>query len=227
MLLARRRFLDRGYYDLLANAVASAVAEHTPEGGAVLDAGCGEGYYTQRIRDALLSAGKKAEVYAFDISKDAVKMTASRMEKKGHFFVASTFHIPVKQASFSVVTSLFAPYSEEEFLRVLKPGGILIRAVPLEDHLYELKCAVYDAPTKNEKKAEIGSDFTLLEERRIRGKITLSSSEEIGALFGMTPYAHKTGKGDRKKLSGLSFLETTLDFGLVFYRKDGVGERVL
>ena len=61
--------------------------------------------------------------------------------------------------SVDLIFSLFAPYSEEEFLRVLKKGGVLIRAVPLTDHLYSLKEAVYEKPTRNVSEAAIGSSF--------------------------------------------------------------------
>lgn len=219
MLLARREFLEKGHYEPLALAVAEAVCEYFPQKGAFLDAGCGEGYYTQKIASALERAGKEAELYAFDIAKDAARLTSVRMGKKGHFFVASTFRIPMASESVSVATSLFAPYSEGEFLRVLAPGGILIRAVPLTEHLYSLKRAVYEHPTKNESAAVIGDGFTLISERRLQGRILLSSKEEIQSLFGMTPYAHKTSREDRNKLDALEKLETETDFGILIYRK--------
>ena len=219
MLLARRSFLEKGHYDGLARTVAESVCKHFPEDGVFLDAGCGEGYYTQKIASALEYAGKKAQVYAFDIAKDAARLTSVRMAKKGRFFVASTFRIPMADASASVITSLFAPYSEAEFLRVLAPGGILIRAVPLSEHLYSLKCAVYEHPTKNEAAAAIGDGFEILSETRVQGKISLGSPEEIRSLFYMTPYAHKTSREDMKKLESLETLETETDFGVLIYRK--------
>ena len=43
---ARSAFLWRGYYTPAAKAIAALVAELTPPDGLVLDAGCGEGYYS-------------------------------------------------------------------------------------------------------------------------------------------------------------------------------------
>ncbi|MBR2615849.1 MAG: methyltransferase domain-containing protein [Clostridia bacterium] len=219
MLLCRRRFLDAGHYAFFADAVADCVARLTPVGGLVLDAGCGEGYYTRKMRDALEKEGRGARICAFDIARDAVRLTASRMEKRGLFFVASTFHVPLESGCVDVITSLFSPYAEEEFLRLLRPGGILIRAVPLEEHLFELKQAVYEHPTRNEKKAEIGAGFTLLAETSHRALLRLSGREQIEALFGMTPYAHKTSPQDRQKLSALESLEARAEFGLICYQK--------
>lgn len=219
MLSARRQFLDAGHYSALAERICSIVCEHLPFGGTILDAGCGEGYYTKAVSDALLQKGNQAQLFAFDIAKDAARLTASRLAKKGHFFVASTFHIPMSSSSVDLALSLFSPYSEEEFLRVLKSGAYLLRAVPLENHLYELKCAVYDEPKKNESEAEIGPGFRLCRKDRLSGKMFLSSQEQIQALFEMTPYARKTAKEDREKLSLLKNLETQVDFGILLYQK--------
>jgi 23S rRNA (guanine745-N1)-methyltransferase len=219
MLRARRAFLEKGYYSPLANAICRVANSVFPKGGVMTDAGCGEGYYTKMVRDTLTREGKEPAVFAFDIAKDAVRMTAGKLEKKGVFFVASAFHIPLASESVDLMLSLFAPYSEEEYLRVLRPGGYLLRAVPLENHLYSLKCAVYDHPTRNEAKAEVSAAWEEVLFERIEGEIHLSSSEEILALFGMTPYVHKTGKKDMEKLEKLQSITTQTDFGILLTRK--------
>ena len=49
MVQARRAFLDTGAYLPLARRVAELASEHTPDGGLLLDCGCGEGFYTHTI----------------------------------------------------------------------------------------------------------------------------------------------------------------------------------
>ncbi len=220
MLLARRQFLDAGYYKILADSVSETVARHFPSGGTLLDAGCGEGYYTEKVMEKLTEQGKNPHLFAFDIAKDAARLTAVRMKKEGTFFAASTFHIPMESGSVNVAMSLFAPYSEAEFLRVLAPGGYLLRAVPLEEHLFSLKRAVYENPTVNEAKAVIGEGFSLLSQENIRGQIYLEGPEAIQSLFEMTPYAHKTGSRDRKKLEEIDSLATEIAFGVLLYQKN-------
>ena len=53
----------------------------------------------------------------------------------------------------------------EEILRVLKPGGIFVMAIPAARHLWELKAAVYDHPYENEVKDYALEGFTFLEKR--------------------------------------------------------------
>ena len=53
MVEARRTFLSGGFYEPLADKLAASVTEHTAKFGCVLDAGCGEGYYTDKIETML------------------------------------------------------------------------------------------------------------------------------------------------------------------------------
>ena len=53
MVAARRRFLDRGYYQPLADAVCERVSSILSKPSVVIDAGCGEGYYTRQLAERL------------------------------------------------------------------------------------------------------------------------------------------------------------------------------
>lgn len=219
MLLARRAFLEKGYYAPLLSELENAAVKFFPQGGTFLDAGCGEGYYTEGVLLRLAAEGKEPIGFGFDISKEAVRLSAKKLGGLGRFFVASTFHIPMEKESVDLLFSLFAPYAESEFLRVLKNGGILVRAVPLEDHLYSLKAALYEKPTRNLAAATVGEGFFIIDEIQVKKEIFLDSSEDIFNLFGMTPYAHKTSLQDMKKLGALKSLHTEMDIGIIIYRK--------
>ena len=219
MLLDRRAFLEKGYYAPLLEGLCTAAVEVFPRGGTFLDAGSGEGYYTEGVIKRLLAEGKEAEAFAFDISKEASRLCAKKLKGLAQTFVASTFHIPMAEESVDLIFSLFAPYSEEEFLRVLKKDGVLIRAVPLTDHLYSLKEAVYENPTRNLAEAPIGEGFCLEKSVEVRREMHLSDPADISHLFGMTPYAHKTSLRDMEKLAALTELKTEMHVGILVYRK--------
>lgn len=59
----------------------------------ILDAGCGEGYYTSGIRQALAVAGKLPKMAGIDISRSILRLAAKR-EKYVELAVASCFHLP-------------------------------------------------------------------------------------------------------------------------------------
>ena len=53
MMRARKRFLDAGHYAPLLQALEKAAVRYGRAGGVLLDAGCGEGYYTEGVSRAL------------------------------------------------------------------------------------------------------------------------------------------------------------------------------
>ena len=214
MVAARRDFLESGHYEDLRTALCQRVAEFAADGSVILDAGCGEGYYTSAIIDRSEVA---VELTGIDISKTAVEFAAKR--KCGAVFAAgSVFHLPILSGSCDVLVTLFAPYCGEEFRRVLKKGGVMIMAIPSENHLWELKTAIYDVPYKNEVKDYELEGFEFLGSQRLTKKITLDSAEEIRSLFSMTPYYYKTGVKEQERLRNLTELDVTTDFELLTYR---------
>ena len=107
----------------------------------------------------------------------------------------------------------------EEFLLVLKPGGYLLRVVPMERHLFELKAAVYDRPYENPPAEPAVEGFRLLRTQTLRKTITLSSNEDVQALFLMTPYYYKTGAEDQQKLAAVPSLRVTTEFLIAVCQK--------
>lgn len=109
MVDARRKFLDKGYYRPLADTVSRLAGEwlanlphQTP---CVLDAGCGEGYYTTLLYDALCQRGLEPDILGVDISKLALDKAAKR-QKAIFYVVASVFHLPVPDACCDLLCSL-------------------------------------------------------------------------------------------------------------------------
>lgn len=222
MLAARRRILDAGRYELFSNCLNALVLERLAEEKrpAVLDAGCGEGYYTGRLLSTLHAEGIEAQAAGVDISKIAVRMAAKRYPGL-ELAVGSIFHMPVSDGAADCLLSVFAPIVPKEFARVVKPGGMLLLAVAAPRHLYQLKQAVYDRPYENERKDTAYPGFVFQKRVPVRGEITLHSNGEIQDLFTMTPYHWKTSVRDREKLASLSALTTEIGFDFLCYRREG------
>lgn len=215
MVLARRAFLDTGAYAHLQAAVADLAEQYAVEGGTLLDSGCGEGYYTTAVSERL---GARMQVLGFDISKEAVNLAAKR-NKASVFAVASAFRIPVADGSIDMLLEIFSPNSAAEFLRVIKPNGILMEVIPGKRHLYALKSVVYDSPYENEVNDFKKPGYVLLEQLHLEKEITLQSNADIQNLFFMTPYYYKTGVKEQKRLQTLETLTTETDFYVTVYRR--------
>ena len=214
MTLARRDFLNKGYYDRFLNAIIDSVKEFAKPGDAIIDCGCGEGYYTTQIADSI----SDVTVAGFDISKDEIAF-ASKRSGKVEFAVASSFSIPVKDESADIILEIFSPHSEKEFKRILKKGGYMIMAIPLENHLYSLKKAVYDTPYKNEISDFNIDGFELVKNRPVKYTVNIDGNQDIMNLFMMTPYYYKTGKLEQTRLNTLQELSTELEFAILVYKK--------
>ena len=218
MLLARRAFLDRGFYEPLQRLLCDTAAEHTPENGVLLDAGCGEGYYTAAIAQARPSL----TVCGIDISKDALRMAASR-SKAIALAVASAFSLPVADGTVDTVISVFAPTAEAEFARALKTGGTLIRVVPTERHLFGLKAAIYKEPRLNKPERTELDGFRLVHRQELTYELTLQTADDIRTLFEMTPYYYKTGQDDQARVLARHSLSTEIGFAVLTYKKSEEG----
>ena len=218
MVEARRRFLSTGAYEPLRATVAELVCRYLPTGGTILDAGCGEGYYTEGVAEKCAACGKEPSLFAFDISRDAARR-AAKQNPAISVAVASAYRIPAEGESVDLLTDLFSPMATDEFFRVLKPHGFLLLVIPEREHLFGLKRLLYDTPYKNEVADTTLRGFTLLESPELRYPLTLAGKEQIFDLFSMTPYAYRTSPQDKEKLAACDALETEAHFRLLIYQK--------
>ena len=211
MVAARRAFLNKGHYDPLRRAVCDMLSAASPK--TLLDAGCGEGYYTGSVCETI----PDADVYGVDVSKKAVEK-ASKYCRQASFCVASVYRMPYADRSFDAILNVFSPLALDEYLRTLRPGGSLVMAVPAPDHLIELKRAVYKDVFIKEMKDDALDGFSKQEVKRIAFTMDLDG-ETLRELFGMTPYAKKTSLADRAKLDCVDRMSVTASFFVYRYTK--------
>jgi 23S rRNA (guanine745-N1)-methyltransferase len=202
MVRARRAFLDSGAYEPISDAVTAAVAASLPVAPCtVLDVGCGEGYYTRRLHHAF-SFGNVTPA-AIDISSRAVSAAASR-DDGTWYAIASAFDIPVADGSIAALVSVFGPVAPDEYARVAAPGAVVVAAHPGPDHLDALRALVYDTPHPHDVKAPLRNDarWSVLDEHRVRYRLTLTSGGEVAQLLAMTPYRWHAPRDIDERIAG-------------------------
>ena len=215
---ARSAFLNLGYYSPVAEAIARNVNEFCDaKDGVIIDAGCGEGYYSDRI------AKDGFSVIGADLSKFAVDAASKRANAAGRdnsfFAVASVFSLPIKDESATAVVNVFAPCVEKEYARVVRKGGVVIVVSAGQDHLMGLKKLLYSEVHENNERADMPKNMEKIKEENIRFDIRVEGKEAVLALFEMTPYYWRTSRDDAQKLDSVDFLDTEIDMILTVYRK--------
>ncbi len=211
-VLARREFLEAGYYAPIANTLVET-AKRLDITGQILDVGCGEGYYSARLADAL-----DAPLTGLDISKEAVRCAAAKYKGK-QWLCATAAHIPVEESSVTLLTSLFALTLPEEFARVLKQGGYFFQVLAAEDHLLGLKGIIYDKLNFKDKNTvpELPG-FELVETVPIRFTFTVEG-QQVQNLFSMTPHVFRIGKDGAERLRKTETLTDTASCVLNVFRR--------
>ncbi len=107
MVAARRRFLNAGHYQPIAQAVSRSVLAAGAGRAAVsvLDAGCGEGYYLRQLTSAL-APSLQLVLIGLDISKWAVQAAANQ-HRHATWLVGSNANLPVMDATLDCVLFMF------------------------------------------------------------------------------------------------------------------------
>lgn len=221
MAAARTRFLEGGWYEPLREKLCNLVEELAPLAPVLLDAGCGEGWYTQALAQA--AAAKGGRTAGIDLSKPSVKRAARRCPA-GEFAVGTVYHLPVAENSVDMLVNCFSPLAAEEFARVVRPGGFFLYVVPGPRHLWELKEVLYEAPYENEERREEYPGFRWRDAAAVETVFTLPDGEAVRDLFHMTPYFWKTPRAGAARLAELEKLTVTAQFRVhILNRIEGRG----
>lgn len=132
MFQARQRMIKSGMYQPMLEEI-----QHQLQGETLLDVGCGEGSFL----NALLALQPRTAI-GFDIVKEGIYL-ATEQPNSVFWCVADLTNLPFADQSFSTVLNIFSPSNYQEFQRIMKADGRLIKIVPRANYLRELRQAFY------------------------------------------------------------------------------------
>jgi len=224
MVAARGRFLGSGHYQAISDAVNRLVERcldtSRPDPVTIIDSGCGDGYYTVRLRGYLAQQNVVTDMVGVDISKLACRAAAKRC-RSTTWLVASSSDIPVQEHSADLILCLFAPIQGPAFKRCLRFGGTLVVASAGPAHLLELRELLYDTvdtrtldPTRL-----LAPQFSVhtCGQTHVRYAIDLDDSEGIQDLLAMTPHYWRTAAEKKDRLNSLGKLSVGVDIQISCY----------
>ena len=204
----RQQILEAGFYQAILDAISDLLAssENTET---ILDIGCGEGFYSRKLQEN----HPDKTFYAFDISKDSVQIAAkSEPNWAVNWFVGDLARLPIKDASMDILFDIFSPANYGEFRRVLSKDGILIKVIPTENHLKEIRQRVQDQLTNKDYsnqdiKNHFQEHFTILSNQTASLTKTITA-EQLQALLSMTPLLFHV---DQSKIDWSQLTEITIE----------------
>ncbi|MDD0798173.1 methyltransferase domain-containing protein [Streptococcus pneumoniae] len=204
----RQQILEAGFYQAILDAVSDLLASSKTT-TTILDIGCGEGFYSRKLQES----HSEKTFYAFDISKDSVQIAAkSEPNWAVNWFVGDLARLTIKDASMDILLDIFSPANYGEFRRVLSKDGILIKVIPTENHLKEIRQRVQDQLTNKEYsnqdiKEHFQEHFTILSSQTASLTKTITA-EQLQALLSMTPLLFHV---DQSKIDWSQLTEITIE----------------
>ena len=152
----RQQILEAGFYQTILETISDLLA-NSESAKTILDIGCGEGFYSRKLQES----HPDKTFYAFDISKDSVQIAAKCEPNWAvNWFVGDLARLPIKDASMDILLDIFSPANYGEFRRVLSKDGILIKVIPTENHLKEIRQMVQNQLTKKDYSNQISRNIS-------------------------------------------------------------------
>ena len=204
----RQQILEAGFYQAILDALSTMLSS-SETSKTVLDIGCGEGFYSRKLQEV----HPDKTFYAFDISKDSVQIAAkSEPNWAVNWFVGDLARLPIKDASMDILLDIFSPANYGEFRRVLSKDGILIKVIPTENHLKEIRQMVQDQLTKkdysNQDIKEHFQEHFSIQSSQIAYLTKSITAEQRQALLSMTPLLFHV---DQSKIDWSQLTEITIE----------------
>ncbi|MER2063890.1 MAG: methyltransferase domain-containing protein [Alkalibacterium sp.] len=181
MLMSRQRIAHMGFWQPMLDILYPLIEK---KDGMTLDVGCGEGAHSAYLKNKGLSG----PIVAFDISKEGINLAAATYEDI-FFLVADLAQSPFAAEQFDTLLNILSPSNYEEFSRLLKPGGQVIKVIPTTDYLKELRAFQPEAKqhySNQNVKDKFVAQFENTESHPVHYTIDLTENE-VQDFLEMTP----------------------------------------
>ncbi|MBQ2888046.1 MAG: methyltransferase domain-containing protein [Firmicutes bacterium] len=208
----RRRIFQAGFYAPLTQQIADICHDLQQQLGrpiSVLDAGCGEGFFAMELLQNL--GEDKAEIIALDLARDGVIMAAKACPGL-KCVVGDLSALPIGENGADVILNILSPANYQEFARVLRPHGLLLKVIPGADYLRQVRQA-YNLSPGLDSDAEKLLAAAVADYNTTRLTYTLPvTAAQAADLLKMSPLAH------HHTATAADFNEITIDLQLLSAR---------
>lgn len=219
-----------GFFEPMIGRISGLISDNTRDLNRdhirVLDAGCGEGSHLVQITDDLSAKTDiRFQGVGTDISKAGIKI-ASKNNSDIIWCVADLARLPFANKRFDVVLNILSPANYREFNRIIKDDGLLIKVVPGNCYLKELRSVFYHGtgrkPYSSDRVVEyFGSNFKIIDIQRIEYHIEIDGGN-LEHLIRMTPLSWGVPADRIRKVLDMGIDSVSVDFTIVSGKRKAV-----
>lgn len=215
MFLHRGAMIQSGMYQPLLDVLAPLC-----ENEQILDVGCGEGSFLNNLAEQV-SLGASI---GFDISKEGIYL-ATNQPANLFWCVADLTNLPFADASFSTILNIFSPSNYQEFDRILKTDGQVIKVVPRSGYLKELRAAFYpeDAQKQSYSNQQVVDKFQQIYPDMTQTQVTyvfdIPEKNRL-SLLEMSPLEWGVSPERKAKIQANPLTKITIDLDILISKKN-------
>ncbi|MEM6471851.1 MAG: putative RNA methyltransferase [Planctomycetota bacterium] len=221
-VLARRRWLERGHMNSMAELIAEKLNAKFQNARPVLELGCGEGSLSKQIFAGHGQSDPAAGFCGVDLSKRAIRLSARHWNEASWILANADRTLPIPDDSIGLVVSLFGRRPLSEIRRVLRAEGIALFAVPGECDLIELREHVQSKGEKRDRVTSIVEDcersrLVLIDRMTWQERCHLNR-DAISDVLSMSYRAFR--RSERERLAELEQADVTLHAEILIVQKE-------
>ncbi|WP_017186224.1 methyltransferase domain-containing protein [Alkalibacillus haloalkaliphilus] len=211
---ARQRLIQSGFYRQLIVQIESLLQSRDTE--FLLDAGCGEGSHLAQILDKI----DHQFGVGVDIAKEGIQ-TAAKAYENSQWIVGDLANTPFTDKAFDIILNILSPSNYQEFTRLMKDDGIVMKVVPGPNYLKELREQIFAGTDQEDYSNEdtvtrFKQFFDITHREKVFHQVTLTE-DQFQDLIQMTPLTQDVD------LSQLKFVDSiTLDLEILVGEKQGL-----
>lgn len=219
MLVSRRKMIQKDLYLPIMEEISLLIEQETSR-DYIVDMGCGEGSFIDRL---IHDFNDQPNYLGFDLSKEGVQL-GSDFSEEGFFFIGDVTNMPFRNDSITTLLNIFSPSHYDEMLRVLKPGGQMIKVIPESFYLKEMREVFYhDNPEKqsysNENVYEkFKKDVNLVKEKHLTYQFPVNAADYEDILM-MSPIHWGASEQAKSYAKAHPFSELTIDVKILVGKK--------
>ncbi len=232
LFLSRREMVANDFFKPLIKRICEIIYEEidqTKRMVTIADAGCGEGsHLTSVLQELDRVSGIACSLsqivgLGIDISKEAIKL-ATQHDSQTIWCVGDLANCPIADHRINVLLNILSPANYNEFQRITAYNGLILKTIPGEDYLKELREQVFDRTVKSRYS---NKETVLLFQRQFKDATMFRVNYQVSVnkqlfepLLRMTPLLWGLGTKEHQSVMGhLSMPEkVTMDFNVLIGR---------